>query len=74
MLIYYCSAKYGFISSHHLSIGHTMQHVIQQLVGGMRSGLSYSGVKNLKELRRHARYMVVTSNSVAESKPHLLTR
>lgn len=51
-----------------------VESIIQQLAGGMRSGLSYSGVENLKELRRDARYMVVTSNSVAESQPHLLTR
>ena len=51
-----------------------VEHVIQQLVGGMRSGLSYSGAHNLKDLRRYAQYVTVTGNGMAESKPHLLTR
>ena len=49
-------------------------HVIQQLVGGMRSGLSYSGVSNIKDLQRYAQYVTITGNGMAESKPHLLTR
>lgn len=48
--------------------------IIQQLVGGIRSGLSYSGVNCLKELERYSQYVTISSNGMAESKPHLLTR
>lgn len=48
--------------------------IIQQLVGGMRSGLSYSGVNNLADFQRWAQYVTVSGNGMAESKPHLLTR
>jgi len=51
-----------------------VQNVIQQLVGGMRSGLSYSGVNNLKDFQRYAQYVTISGNGMAESKPHLLTR
>ncbi len=48
--------------------------LVQQLIGGMRSGLSYSGANNIKDFQRHAQYVTVTSNGAAESKPHLLSR
>jgi len=48
--------------------------IVEQLVGGMRSGFSYSGVDNLKDLHRYAQYVTITGNGMAESKPHLLTR
>jgi IMP dehydrogenase len=47
--------------------------IIQQLVGGLRSGFSYSGAHNLKELHENTRYVTITGNGMAESKPHLLT-
>jgi IMP dehydrogenase len=50
------------------------ESLIQQLIGGMRSGLSYSGVNNLADFRRFAQYVTITGNGMAESKPHLLTR
>jgi IMP dehydrogenase len=49
-------------------------NIINQLVGGMRSGLSYSGVNNLKDFQRYAQYVTITGNGMAESKPHLITR
>lgn len=51
-----------------------VKNVIEQLVGGMRSGLSYSGAENLSQLQEYAQYVTVTSNGMAESKPHLITR
>jgi len=44
------------------------------LIGGMRSGLSYSGVGDIKNLQRYAQYVTVTGSGMAENKPHLLTR
>lgn len=46
------------------------EDVILQLVGGIRSGLSYSGATNLAELRENAQYVIVTNNGVIESRPH----
>jgi len=51
-----------------------VKDIINQLTGGIRSGLSYSGAHNLKELREFAEYVTITGNGMAESKPHLLTR
>lgn len=48
--------------------------VIQQLVGGIRSGMSYTGAHNLQELQQYAQYVTITGNGMAESKPHLITR
>ncbi len=48
--------------------------IITQLTGGIRSGLSYSGAHDLKQFRENAKYVTITNNGIAESKPHLLTR
>lgn len=52
----------------------SVEDVIKQLEGGIRSGLSYSGAHNLKELQENAQYVTITGNGMTESKPHLLTR
>ena len=44
--------------------------VIRQLVGGLRSGMSYCGATNLKELRTNGRFIRITEVGLAESKPH----
>lgn len=51
-----------------------VEPIIQQLIGGIRSGFSYSGAKNLKEFQENVEYVTITSNGMTESKPHLLTR
>jgi IMP dehydrogenase len=48
--------------------------VVNQLIGGIRSGLSYSGAHNIRELQQNAQYVTISGNGMAESKPHLLTR
>ena len=45
-------------------------NVLKQLVGGLRSGLSYCGAKNLKELRSNGEFIRMTEVGLAESKPH----
>lgn len=52
----------------------SVEPIIQQLVGGIRSGLSYSGAQDLKELQQYAQYVTITGNGMTESKPHLLSR
>lgn len=46
--------------------------VINQLAGGIRSGLSYSGVTNLSSLRQDSQYVLMTGHGMAESQPHLI--
>ena len=44
--------------------------VIKQLVGGLRSGMSYCGATNISELRRNSEFIRITSEGMKESKPH----
>ncbi|HOE11616.1 MAG TPA: IMP dehydrogenase [bacterium] len=49
--------------------GSLSAHVFQ-LVGGLRSGMGYCGVKCIEELRTKTQFMKVTANSLQESHPH----
>ena len=44
--------------------------VLRQLVGGIRSGLSYCGAMNLDELRANGEFIRITEVGLAESRPH----
>lgn len=44
--------------------------VISDLVGGIRSAMTYMGAKDLSALRRNAEFIEITPNGVSESKPH----
>ncbi|GAA5346745.1 inosine-5'-monophosphate dehydrogenase [Planifilum fimeticola] len=41
-----------------------------QLVGGLKAGMGYCGVKNLQELKEKTRFIRVTGASLRESHPH----
>ena len=45
-------------------------NVVRQLVGGLRSGLSYCGASNLKELRNNGEFIRITDVGLKESLPH----
>jgi IMP dehydrogenase len=45
------------------------EELINQLLGGLRSGLTYGGAKNIKELQRKAEFVEVSSSYMSESKP-----
>lgn len=47
----------------------TVQEVIYQLVGGLRSGMGYCGAKNIESLH-NAKFTRITSAGVLESHPH----
>jgi len=47
-----------------------VSEVVRQLVGGLRSGMSYCGAKSLAGLRRNAEFMIVTEAGRRESGPH----
>jgi len=44
--------------------------IIFQLVGGLRSGMSYCNARNLEELRRNATFIRITEAGRRESGPH----
>ncbi len=43
---------------------------INQLIGGLRSGMGYCGCRNLDELRRKAKFIQITSAGLRESHVH----
>lgn len=47
-----------------------VDEVVRQLVGGLRSGMSYSGAHTLSELRKNAELMRITTAGHKESLPH----
>ena len=44
--------------------------VLHQLVGGLRSGLSYAGATSLSELQANAEFLRITPAGIRESGPH----
>lgn len=48
--------------------------VVFQLVGGLRSGMSYSGARTLEEFWDKAEFIRITEASWRESKPHALDK
>lgn len=47
-----------------------VSEIIHQLVGGVRSGMSYCGAKNIIELQAKAQFIQITSVGLKESFPH----
>ena len=47
-----------------------VETVFNVLVGGLRSGLSYCGAKNISELQKKARFIKVTPTTIQENNPH----
>jgi IMP dehydrogenase len=44
--------------------------VVQQLVGGVRASMGYTGSRSIDELRRKARFVEITSAGMRESHVH----
>jgi IMP dehydrogenase len=45
--------------------------VVHQLVGALRSGMSYCNARNLKDLWKNARFVKITDAGLRESKSHI---
>ena len=45
---------------------------LNEISGGLRSAMSYCGAMNLADLRKKARFVLVSSSTRFESVPHLL--
>jgi IMP dehydrogenase len=48
----------------------TTQQLVEQLIGGVTSGMYYVGARSLPELWKTARFMRITQASLTESHPH----
>jgi IMP dehydrogenase len=48
----------------------SLASIIAQLVGGLRSGMGYTGSHNVSELRKNARFIRITSSGLRESHVH----
>lgn len=47
--------------------------IVYQLIGGLRSGMGYCGVRNLAELEKTATFIRITGAALRESHPHDVT-
>ena len=48
----------------------TVKDLVDQSIGGLKSGLFYTGAKNIKELWQKAKFIQITQASLTESHPH----
>lgn len=51
-----------------------VKEIIQDLMGGIRSGLTYCGAATIKDLQRKAQFMEITPAGRAEGTPHAVGR
>ena len=51
------------------SVTGSAKELMDNLLGGLRSGLTYGGARNIKELQRKAEFVLVTANYLGESRP-----
>jgi len=47
-----------------------LSETVHQLMGGVRAGMGYCGVRNLEELRTLTKFVRITGSSLRESHPH----
>jgi len=52
----------------------SVEGILRDIEGGIKSGLSYSGVKNLKDLHAKSEFVIQTPAGQAESFTHILAR
>lgn len=48
----------------------SVDDLVFQLVGGLRSALSYGGASNIAELQQNAEFVQITQSGIVESHPH----
>jgi IMP dehydrogenase len=44
--------------------------IIEQLVGGIRSGMGYIGARTIADMAKQARFIQITNAGLVESHPH----
>lgn len=50
----------------------TVKDIVDQMIGGIKSGCYYVGCKSIKELQKKAQFIKITHASLTESHPHSL--
>lgn len=50
----------------------TVSDIVEQLVGGIKSGMGYIGAKTIEEIPKQARFIQITNAGLKESHPHSL--
>ena len=50
----------------------TLAEVIYQMVGGLRSGMGYTGSRSIDDLKK-AKFIRITNSGILESHPHDVT-
>ncbi|PIR74156.1 MAG: IMP dehydrogenase [Candidatus Magasanikbacteria bacterium CG10_big_fil_rev_8_21_14_0_10_47_10] len=52
----------------------TVDRILYQLAGGLRSGMGYTGSRTIADLQRNAHFVKISGSSLKESHPHDLGR
>ncbi len=47
-----------------------LSEIVFQLIGGLRSGMGYCGVKDIKDLKENGKFIKISGASLVESHPH----
>jgi IMP dehydrogenase len=50
----------------------SVENIMYEISGGLRSALSYSGARSLKEFRKKALFTIISSSTQRENTPHIL--
>ena len=48
----------------------SVTEIIRQLIGGIRSGLSYCGSRSIEEMQKNSEFIKITPAGYIESQPH----
>jgi IMP dehydrogenase len=48
----------------------SLAETVFQLIGGLKSGMGYTGVRNIEELKTRTRFMRITAAGLRENHPH----
>ncbi len=51
----------------------TVADIVEQLIGGIKSGMGYIGAKTIEEMPKQARFIQITGAGLTESHPHSLS-
>jgi len=47
-----------------------LNETIHQFIGGLRAGMGYCGVEDIKSLKENAKFVLITTSGIKESHPH----
>jgi IMP dehydrogenase/GMP reductase len=49
----------------------TVVHVVDDLIGGLKSAMSYTGARNIDEFQERSKFVKISPSTVYENKPHI---